>query len=121
MKYGVLFLLFLVAGCTNLTLRDEAPHYSWVAKRGLDRSTACVAGALDDAFRQSSPIDRPIVHRVSTIEKGQIYVVRPELDRVWGQLYKVRLMMLTDRETVIDLYALPAWMNPVKAALRRCL
>ncbi|WP_342642678.1 hypothetical protein [Rhodoligotrophos ferricapiens] len=118
-----LALALLLAGCGGPTLRDEPPVASWVAKRPFKASIACVVGALDRAFEQSSPAGLPILHRVSIQEPNVIAKVAPLYgDNLIGPLrpYWVRLMVLSQGETVVDLYVFPEWEGPVLAALRPC-
>ncbi|WP_137390671.1 hypothetical protein [Rhodoligotrophos defluvii] len=130
MRHYVLALA-LVLGTSGLSgcgpsLRDEAPAHSWVAKRSFERSIACVAEALDRSFGVTSPLGKPIAHRIVVQEPDVIVKIEPEATVSQGPLgrhkpYRVRLMVLAQYETVIDLYSYPEWDGLVLEALRPCM
>lgn len=121
MKYAIVALALLLGGCMAPTLRDEAPAYSWVAKRTFEASVSCVTGALDGYFGTNAPGGKPIAHRIVEQRPGMIVKVVPVSHPGPHKPYWVRVMELSKRETVIDLYTYPDWSEATLAALRPCL
>jgi hypothetical protein len=121
MKYAIAALSLLLAGCMGPTLRDEAPAYSWVAKRTFDQSVACVTDNLNGYFSAHAPAGKPIVHRIVEQRPGMIVKIVPENHPGQHNPYFVRVMELSKRETVVDLYVYPDWSDATLTALRPCL
>lgn len=122
MRYvvGALALLIL-GGCTPVTLRDQAPLYSWVAKRDFEASIACVVDNLDASIGTLVPNVELVPHRVVVQEPDMIVKITPSVRFGTHKPYWVRLMVLSERETVVDLYTYPENSPEILAVLRPCL
>jgi len=121
MKYAIVALALMLGGCIWPTVRDEAPAYSWVAKRTFEASVACVTDRLDDYYRANPPGGKPIAHRLVEQRPGMIVKIVPEDYPGRHHPYFVRVMELSERETVIDLYTYPDWSEATLKILRPCL
>lgn len=111
-----LTLAGLLAGCSLMSVRGQAPVWTSTSNKPLNTAVSCVIAGLNTVEPGN------LTHSAQIIEPDRVLEVAPQQTITIGaEIYFVRLTALSATATRLDLNSAPAWTGRLQAAIAPCV